>query len=150
MPSAAGWSERRSGAGDESCADCRGRSKKKRVSLLCAARCKRLRLSLRQCDAQKRTHPVELDFRICSVAQRASAVFDGRTQVSCDGEIPRAANAIAWGGWGGWTSMIPRLATAVMAGAKSRSSPVPGWLTSSSVSSPAGQPPPGRWPASTW
>jgi len=149
MPSAAGWSERRSGAGDESWADCRGRSKKRRVSELCAARWRRLRLSFLQWLAQNKTHPVLFDLRICSVAQSASAVFCGCTQVSCEGGIPSAANAIAWGGWGGCTSMIPRLATAAMAGAKSRSSPLPAWPIISSVSSPTGQPPPGSWLAST-
>lgn len=145
MPPAAGRSPRRRGAGEASWAAASGRSMKNRVSPLCAARCRRRRLSPRAWLAQNSSAP-QLPLRsTCSAAHSASALRLVRSHSSREGGRPSAASARAWGGWGGCSRTMRRSAQACRAGRSRRISPMPGCCCSSSTRVPTGQPPPGNW-----
>ena len=144
-PPAAGRSDSLSGAGEESWAEARGRSMKNRVSALCAARCKRRKVSPRAWLCQNRSAPQLPLRRTCSAAHSASVLRLLRIQISCDGCKPIAASASAWGGWGGCKSTMRFLATFSRAGRSRRNSPMPGCWGSKSIRVPVGQPLPGSW-----
>lgn len=144
MPPAAGRRLRRSGAGEASCPAARGRSMKNRVSPLCAARFSRRSASPRAWLCQNSSAP-QLPLRnTCSAAHSASALRPLRTHSSCDGLMPRAASASAWGGCGGCSSTMRRLATVCKDGRNRRSSPMPDCWSNNSLRVPVGQPPPGN------
>ena len=145
MPPAAGRSARRKGAGEASCAAASGRSMKNRVSPLCAAMCRRRRLSPRAWLAQNSSAP-QLPLRnTCSAAHNASAPRLLRSHNSCEGGRPSAASARACGAWGGCSRTMRRSAQACRAGRSRRISPMPGCCCNNSTSMPTGQPPPGSW-----
>ena len=143
MPPAAGRRLRRKGAGEASWLAASGRSMKNRVSPLCAARLSRRSASPRAWLCQNSSAP-QLPLRnTCSAAHSASALRLVRTHNSCDGLMPRAASASAWGGCGGCSSTMRRRATVCSEGRSRRSSPIPACWSNNSLSVPVGQPPPG-------
>lgn len=85
MPPAFGRRLRRSGVGEASCPAATRHIMKNSVSLDCAARCKRHKLSLQICACHNRSAP-QLPLRsTCSAAHSASAIRSARNQIACEG-----------------------------------------------------------------
>lgn len=142
-PPSDGPSPSRSGAGEVALAAAIGRNRKKSVSARCAARCRRRSASALTCDDQKSRPPAVPPRRICSTAQRASAVVPGLSRHRFVVSSPHHARADCCKRCGGWTTKTGRWEMRESAGRRSRSSPQPGCGCISSVSDPVGQPPPG-------
>lgn len=152
-PCGTAQSRKRSGAAEASLAALSGRSRKAKAPLPPAATCRRRTARASALALQPSTTRGAALASACSMAHRASLAARlpaaGVTTARRVKSIPAAAQAGAWGGCGGATSKLQPPSwefpqTVRKAGNSSETSPRPTPSTSTSVSAPHGQPPPGN------